>query len=1073
LRVAVVVLLLTARAAAQEEIKLAEAPALSPDGTTLVFAWRGDLWQTSSLGGTARRLTFHPAVDRLPRFNRDGRRIAFVSDREGSDQVFVMDLAGGTPRRVTSHSEGSLVYDWFPDGRTLLIRGVRDHFWRRAERFFSKRLDEAAAPVLLFDDYGRSARLSPDGKSLAFTREGTRWSRKGYVGSQASQVWLYDTAATSFARLSRGRYEERWPLWHPDGRKLYVTSQEDGTFNLWRVDLDRGERVRLTRFEDDGVHFPCISAAGSVIVFRRLFDLYRFEPDGEAPPRRLRLVASGDSSSVVHPVVERRTLSQATQVAFSDDGREVALIAGGDLWVMDTELKEPVQVTRTPEEERDPVFAPDFASIVFVSEAGGRSDLRRVRRADRKLHWWQNRVFKLERLTNDVDPEMEPRFTPDGRIAFLSLRGDLWTMLPNGTDTKVLLESWNPPSYSFSPDGKWIAYAVSDNDFNRDIWIMASDGSGEAVNVSRHPDWETDPVWSPDGRLLAFTGERAHRESDIYYVWLRQEDDDKSRRDRTLEKALEKMKGREKPGRGEKKKDKEKQKKGQLPEVVIDFDGIHDRIRRISLPDTAESQLMWSPDSGRLAFRAQIGGKDGLYTVEVPDDLKPKLLTAAPGTQGRWLEEGDQIVWLHRGRPAALAKGKAKTYDFKVQHEIHLLERHLAAFDVAWRTIRDRWYDEQMNNRDWEAIRAKYRPMASRCVTTRELDMVVNLMLGELNGSHLGFWSREAPSWMLSGWRGVTWHFGARYDETWPGPGRKIKDVIEGTPAARAMSRLEPGEIILRVDGRDVQPSFDIAKVMTGPLDREVVLRVRGKDGRERDVSIRPTTYGDVRSRLYEHWVKYNRRLVDELSRNRLGYLHVRGMNWPGFERFEAELYKVGHGKEGLLIDVRANGGGFTADHLLTCLTQPVHAVTVPRGGGAGYPQDRMVYARWSRPVIVLCDQNSFSNAEIFSHATRTLGRGRVVGVPTAGGVISTGGAQVMGFATLRLPFRGWFVKTTGQDMELNGCVPDVVLWPQPGEMPAGKDRQLTKAVELLLEDVAQWKARPRPKLEKKSERGG
>ncbi|MHC4974543.1 MAG: S41 family peptidase [Planctomycetota bacterium] len=1069
MRIAAVLFLLAAGAAAQEEIKLAETPALSPDGTVLVFAWRGDLWRAPATGGTARRLTVHPAADRLPRFSRDGLRVAFVSDRAGSDQVFVMDLAGGTPRQVTSHSEGSLVYDWFPDGRTLLVRGVRDHFWRRAERFFSKPLDAEAAPVLLFNDYGRAARLSPDGKSVAFTREGTRASRKGYVGSQASQVWLFDLAAGSFLRISRGRHEERWPLWHPGGRRLYVTSQEDGTFNLWRVDLDRGERIRLTRFEDDGVAFPCISADGSTIVFRRLFDLYRFEPGRDAPPGRLRLVASGDS--VVHPGVSRRTLSRAEQVAFSDDGREVAFISGGDLWVMDTELKEPVQVTRTPEAERDPVFAPDFESIVFVSESGARCDLWRVRRTDRKRHWWQNRAFKLERLTNDIDPEMEPRFTPDGRIAFLSLRGDLWTMLPNGTDTRVLLRSWDPPSYAFSPDGKWIAYAISDNDFNRDIWIMASDGSGEAVNVSRHPDWETDPVWSPDGRLLAFTGERAHRESDIYYVWLRKEDDDKSKRDRMLSKALEKMKGRTKAKPGDKKK-KGKQEKGRLPEVVIDFDGIHERIRRISLPDTAESQLMWSPDSKRLAFRAQVGGQDGLYTVEVPDDLKPKQLTAAPGTQGRWLEEGDQIVWLHRGRPAALAKGKAKTYDFRVQHEVHLLERHLAAFDVAWRTIRDHWYDERMNNLDWEAIRAKYRPMASRCLTTRELDTVVNLMLGELNGSHLGFWSREAPAWMLTGWREVTWHFGARYDDAWKGPGLKIKDVIDGTPASRAMSRLEPGEIILRVNGRLVQPSGNVARVMTGRLDREVLLRVRGRDGRVRDVTIRPTTYGDVRSRLYEHWVKYNRRLVNELSGRRLGYLHVRGMNWPSFERFEAELYRVGHGKEGLLIDVRSNGGGFTADHLLTCLTQPVHAVTVPRGGGAGYPQDRMVYARWSRPVVVLCDQASFSNAEIFAHAIKTLGRGRVVGVPTAGGVISTGGMRIMGFASLRLPFRGWFVAATGKDMELNGCVPDVVLWPQPGEMPVGKDRQLTRAVDLLLEDVAKWKARPRPKLEKRSERG-
>ena len=193
-------------------------------------------------------------------------------------------------------------------------------------------------------------------------------------------------------------------------------------------------------------------------------------------------------------------------------------------------------------------------------------------------------------------------------------------------------------------------------------------------------------------------------------------------------------------------------------------------------------------------------------------------------------------------------------------------------------------------------------------------------------------------------------------------------------------------------------------------------------------------------------------------------------MNWSSFERFEAELYKVGHGKDGLVIDVRDNGGGFTADHLLTCLTQPVHAVTIPRGGGQGYPQGRMVYARWGKPIVVLCNQNSFSNAEIFSHAIRNLERGRLVGVQTAGGVISTGGRSIMGLGFLRMPFRGWFVTSTGRDMELNGCKPDVEIWPQPEEWTRGEDRQLAKAVEMLVEDVAAYAARERPRIRYRTE---
>ena len=174
---------------------------------------------------------------------------------------------------------------------------------------------------------------------------------------------------------------------------------------------------------------------------------------------------------------------------------------------------------------------------------------------------------------------------------------------------------------------------------------------------------------------------------------------------------------------------------------------------------------------------------------------------------------------------------------------------------------------------------------------------------------------------------------------------------------------------------------------------------------------------------------------------------------WDEFQKFEREIYAQGVGKDGLVIDVRNNGGGFTADHLLTVLIAPNHARTVPRGGGIGYPGDRRVYATWDKPIVVLCNQNSFSNAEIFSHAIKNLGRGKLVGVPTAGGVISTGSKSIMDVGSIRMPFRGWYLPN-GEDMERNGAVPHHIIWPLPGELSAGKDRQLMKAVEVLLEDV-------------------
>ncbi len=1089
--VGLAVFLCASLSVADDTIRLLGTPTVSPDGKTLVFASRNDLWMASTLGGGARRLTSHPARDRAPVFAHDGKTLAFTSDRTGSDQVFLMDVQGGAPRRLTTHTDGSRAVAWMPGDKGLLIAATQDHFWRRAERLFFKKLKLEAKPQLMFDDYGRDASVSPDGRHIVFTREGTAWWRKQYRGSQASQVWLYDIAARGFTKVSKGVDEERWPLWGADGETLYYVSQVDGTNNLYRRTVADGATEQLTDYKDDGVLFPAIAGDGSVIVYRHLFDLYRLDPRTGGKPVRIDLQREGDR---IHDPIQRTTLTRAAAASFSDDGREIVFTAGGDVWVMDTELREPVRLTDTPEEERDPVFAPDFQSILYVSDAGGQTDIWKVERKDSKRHWWQNTEFVRTALTRDDAVERRPRFTPDGRVAFLRVRGDLHSMKPDGSDGKVILHSWNDPSFAFSPCGQWVAYAVDDNDFNRDIWVCAADGTGEAVNVSRHPDTEDNPVWSPDGKLLAFRGQRSHDENDLYYVWLQKEGDETTKRDRALEKAEKKMSGRKAPPVQEGKKPgapprgataiekffgsmfpkpKAAAKTSAPKATVIDFDRISDRIRRVAIPNATETGLMFSPDSKRLAFHATIDGREGLYTISIPDELKPAFLASRPGGAARWLKEGDQIVGLVRGVPASTTgRGKTTSYPFRAVHQMVIGQRNQAAFDVAWRVMRDYWYDDKHNNRDWAAVRAKYREMAAATHTDRELAQVVSMMLGELNGSHLGFWTARRGAYTPPGWRQMTGHLGARFVDVDSGPGLKIRDVIAETPAAAAKTRLHAGERILEVDGTVVEPDHDPALYFTGEPGRFVTLKMLGLDGKEREVTLQPMATPLVRRLLYNHWTAGNRAAVDKASKGKLGYLHVRGMNWPSFERFEAELYKVGHGKDGLIIDVRENGGGFTTDHLLTCLCQPVHAITVPRGGARGYPQGRMVYARWSKPIVVLCNQNSFSNAEIFAHAIKQIGRGRVVGVTTAGGVISTGATKIMGFATLRLPFRGWYLSSTGEDMERAGCVPDASIWPEPEEWTRGQDRQLAHAVNWALQDVATAAARAPVALRRASERG-
>jgi len=1188
----------------ENAMRLMESMSLTPDARTVVFSWRGDLWRVPVAGGPARRLTSHPAADIRPHVSPDGKLIAFVSDRSGVEQVWVMPITGGPAKQVTLHTEGARVYDWFPDSKAVLIRTARDHDWRAAARLFRKPLDLDAPAELLFDAACGWGSVSRDGRRIAFTRERSTWWRKGYHGPSASQIWTYDLDTKAYTRVTKGDRGALWPMWG-HGSTLSYVSEEDGTWNLWRHDLATGKRTRLTSYKDDGVSYAALCADGSTLVYRRLFDTYVLRAGGEPV-----LLVARDAGDPSVDLVDHRVVRRASAAAFTEDAREIALVAGGDLWVMDTELKEPRRITNTAEEEKEPVFSKDGTAIYFVSDAGDSPDLWRARRVDEKKYWWQNDEFLVERLTHDAEEESDLQLMPDGKHLVYQRGTDLWTSDVDGKNGRKLVSSFSGLQYDLSPDGRWIAYAKPDDDFNWDVWIAAVDGSREPFNVSRHPDNDMNPAWSPDGKVLAFTGRRWTEETDVCYVWLREEDDETSTRDRTLEKALKKMKGRKKkaakkpgakkagapktptaattvdpivgtwngrikgpeplpqdgldlvlgvtrteegvygctidvvgqfsgtaeaftfeaesgkvtfvaqtplgklsgegavkaehmegtwtiegamqgdfeatrapaaeahveaPGKtadadakadANKKKGKKDAAKAPKP-VKIDFEDLENRVRRIPIPDSTETGLFWSPDGKKLAFQATVKGKAGLYTVQFPDKLTPTFLSAVRGSGARWLKQGNQIAWVSGGAPATLsASGKATSFRFSVRQEVSLPDLHGAAFDQAWRAMRDNFYDDRLGGRNWDAVHAKYAPMAARCATGDEFATVVSLMLGELNGSHLGYRSLERR-WSKSGWRDVTGHLGCHFDLTYEGEGLRVRDVVPGTPAHEAKHRIVAGEIILAIDGRPVNGATNLTRVMTGDPQRTVDVRVRGKDGKdgkERTLHLRPTTFGFVRQKMYDAWIETTRKAVAKASDGRLGYLHVRGMNWSSFLRFEAELYKEGFGKDGLIIDVRDNGGGFTTDHLLTCLTQPHHAFTVPRRGGIGYPQDRMVYAPWNKPIVVLCNQNSFSNAEIFAHAIQTLGRGKIVGVQTAGGVISTGGTMIMGLGTLRLPFRGWFLAKDGADMELNGCVPDVSVWPKPGDLAQGIDRQVDKAVEVGLEEVAAWKRRPHPK---------
>jgi Tol biopolymer transport system component len=1082
-------LFLAAAAHAQVAPKpsLAE-PSLSPDGREIAFASGGDIWTVPAAGGTASLLVTDPATDGRPLWSPDGREIAFTSNRNGSTNVYVLNLASGALRRLTYSDAGDQLDAWSRDGKWIYFSSAENDVGRQPDIY---RVAAAGGTPL---EVSRERYLgefhsapSPDGQTLALMAKGISWNqwwRNGHSHIDEAELWLKPVAAGAPYRKLLGASSKRlWPMWSPDGAALYFMSDESGAENIWRLALAPGSKPQqVTRFASGRVLWPSISYDGRAIVFERGFAIWKLD------------LATGQAAQV--PIALRgapaaageRRLMEATfrGLAVSPDGKKLAVIAHGEVFAAPTKDGGPGQrITETTGAESDLAWSPDSKRLVYVSERGLGS----------QVFEYDFTTSKERALTPTDGYVTSPVFAPDGK-ALAYMRGDhelrVLTFGEGGRiarDAVVFdgaLQAGQGSRPAWSPDGKWLAFAVTDRRSFRNVWVVPAAG-GEARPVSFLANGNAADViaWSPDGTYLVF--DTAQRSEDVHMVRVdllphtpKYREDafrdlfkapgtpgPKTPADKTEapkppvseEQAKTAEANKEKTDEADAKDDAKPAAKSKVEPVRIVFEGIRERATFIPLGLSAEEPAI-SPDGKTLVFRARSGDAQNLYAYSL-DELareppSPQQISSGRRPKGAYAFTADSksLWYLDGGRivTTAVETPRPRMVEVSAEMVVRFEAEKLVVFDQAWSTLDRFFYDPKFHGRDWKALRGEFLPYVAGAQTSDELRRDINLMIGELNASHSGI--NRPPEGFGAAPPPRVGDLGLRFDrEAYEaGRGLVIREVIELGPAFVEGS-IKPGETLVAVEGRRIGPTTNLESLLLDRAGKRTVLTIAATGGATREAVVRPVSTTTATGLLYRAWVKSRRAYVEKISGGRLGYVHIADMGSDSLNQLYIDLDAQNQAKDGVVIDVRNNNGGFVNGYVLDVFTRKNFLTMTPRGLFALPSRQNLGQRALGAPTVLVTNESSLSDAEDFTEGYRVLGLGKVVGTPTAGWIIYTGAQGLIDGSTVRMPFIR-IQGADGADMEGNPRPVDVLVERPLGESVTGQDIQLDAAVAELLKGL-------------------
>jgi tricorn protease len=998
----------------------AQYPAPSPDGSKISFSYYGDIWVTAAQGGRAERLTVSTGFESRSFWSPDGKMIAFNTNRWGNEDICIIPAnASAPPQRLTYYSDNDILYGWTPDARYVIFGGYR-HTLRPALYRISP---SGGLPEMITDFAAYFTCFMPDGEGFYFCRGGAPWWRRRYRGGADQDIWYTTSTNGVSKRITDAPGRDGFPMYSRIDAKLYFLSnrEQDGVNNLWRMELDGSDHEQLT-FHTEDVHYPEISEDGSLIAYECFGELYTYDVR-TGKNRQLRITATEDYQE--EPYVIETFTRGASEYALSPDEQEIAFVVHGDIFVMSLKDGAPdkiKRVTDTPYIEKDVSWHPKKEMLVYTALEDGDFDIHCIEPQDEKK-FCDAFLFSAHRILETPETEYKPVFSPDGqRIAFQKHRRELHVMNSDGTGNRKLVEESDVLWIDWSPDSKWITYSRTTLGWREDIFVVPVDGSRLPVNISKHPNDDYKPMWSSDGRRIAFASRDAVGSLWMKYIFLTKQDEEHDQEYwDTQSDTLE-------------------------PEgiVNIDLEDIEERTHTVTKVDGFYNYVAQSPDGKQYAILAENQGSMDIWTVDwrgkalqrvTAGNVNPKLFSVSGDKKKVYYLSGvGTLAW------ADIVTAKSTPLGFTAEMGIDRHAEQEQVFTEAWWALQDGFYDSDFHGIDWRAVHDKYRDWALHTRTTQDFHAVVSRMIGELNASHLAIYQRGQGG-------ETTGELGIVYDSDYSGPGVRIKEIIPESPADNTETEIRVGDVILAVNGQGIEPGDNLYKFLVNKNNQEVMLQILQR-GRKHNVKLRCDTPDAIWRLVYKQWQKSNREHVYAASNNRIGYLYIPSMGSRNLRRFEQDLYRE-LDKEALIIDIRYNGGGSIHDELLNILRRTAYMYSIERDGGREYNS----LFRWDKPVVLIINEYCYSDAEIFPAGFKELGLGTVIGVPTYGAVIGTNDIELSDGSMFRVPGTGWFL-LTGENLENTPVEPDIFVENAPEDDGSSTDPQLVKAIEVLQEII-------------------